>query len=112
MAVSRLESLEPQKNVASYAQEISRAKETLKSILKNSKNKQLIEYIKSIAELRIKGQDYFEQEIKRYSTSIKAESQQIVSDEVIRKINLCLYRSSREFAETTQETCKRILKEF
>lgn len=104
-----LKPFRPQKNAVSYSQEINRARATLKSILESGKNKQLVKYIKSVAELRIKGERCFEEEIKKYSIGAKNKR---IRDETIRKINLCLYQSSREFAEETQETCERILKKF
>ncbi len=108
--------LQSQKNVVSYTQEINRARTTLETILKestvknkSSRNKQLIEYIKSIAELKMREQNVFEEEIISYS---KEANMRGISGELIRKINISINFSSREFAEETQKTCERILDEY
>ncbi|MFA5360448.1 MAG: hypothetical protein WC320_00505 [Candidatus Paceibacterota bacterium] len=101
-----LKPFRPQKNAVSYGQEINRARATLKGILESGKNKQLVKYIKSVAELRIKGERCFEEEIKKYSIGAKNKR---IRDETIRKINLYLYRSSKETALEIKETCAKIL---
>jgi len=82
----------PKDTSSTYGQELTRAQAVVEKTLengKNSKNKQLIKYILSVAKLKIRGDDFFATKIKKLSdrTMIKGG----VLMEKARRINLYIY---------------------
>lgn len=89
---------------ATYGQEIARAKNVVESTF-NSKNKPLIEYILSVTNLKIRGDDYFAANIKELSDRAMTKG---FSVEKIRGINLyinCLgLNSAKQFIQKAQNS--------
>ena len=75
---------------STYGQEIAIAKSEVESIL-SSKNKQLIEYILSVAKLKIKGDNFFTTKIKKLADRTMIKGGVLMGK--TRRINLYIYNS-------------------
>ncbi len=91
----------PKRNTPStYGQELSMAKNVVESTL-SSKNKQLIEYILSVAKLKIRGDNFFATKIKKLSDRVMINGGVLMKK--TRRINLYIYnmdlRSTQELID-------------